>query len=532
VLGGSIALLGSQYVIGLNAVNCRTGDFLAKQQVRVGSREEVLKAVDQAATTLRGKLGESLNSIRRFDTPLEQATTPSLEALKAYSMGEKIRHAKGDDEALPFLKRAVDLDPHFAMAFSRLALAYLNLGKAELANENLQKAFTLREAVSDRERLSISGLYYLLAYGDLDQAMQTYELWAQTYPRDGEPHRNLGDVYATLGQLEKAAEEAREAIRLDPEDGISYSNLIELCLDLGRLDEANETYQRAMARGLEYSRLHLGRYAIAFLESDAAEMQRQLAWAFGKSRDESYYLSIQSDSEAFFGRLKKARELSRRAVDSSLRSNEDPANWNLHSALREAEMGNPTQSHKKIAEFLGLASTRQGETLAALALARVGDSDRAASLADDVNRRYPLDTIVNRYWLPTIRASIELNRNNPSNALDLLQVAVPYELGQSGVVPSLGSLLYPVYVRGQAYMRMRRGLEAAGEFQKILDNRGSMMNSALFPLAKLGLARAYAMQGDTAKAKVAYQDFLTLWKDADPDILILIAAKSESAKLQ
>jgi DNA-binding winged helix-turn-helix (wHTH) protein/tetratricopeptide (TPR) repeat protein len=529
VLDGSIASLGSQYVLGLKAVDCLTGDFLAQEQVTAGSKERVLKGLDEAATKLRERLGESLSTLQKFDTPIEQATTPSLEALKAYSVGEKVRHAKGDSEALPFFQRAVELDPNFAMAFSRLALAYANLGKAGLANENMQKAFTLREAVSDREKLSISGLYYVLVSGDLDQAVQTYELWAHTYSRDGEPHRNLGDEYGALGQLEKAAAEAREAIRLDPEDGISYSNLIELCLALGRLDEANAHYQRAMGRGLEYSGLHLGRYAIAFLESDAAEMQRRV---FEHSHDDSYYLSIQSDTEAFFGRLKKARELSRQAVDLSLRSNENPANWKLYSALREAEIGNPIQSRKQIAEVLGVASTREAETLAALALARSGDSDRAASLADDVNRRYPLNTIVNRYWLPTIRASIELNRNNPSRALDLLQVTVPYELGISAIVPSLGSLLYPVYVRGQAYLRVRRGAEAAAEFQKLLDNRGSMLNSPLFPLAQLGLARAFALQGDTAKARAAYQDFLTLWKDADPDTPILKEAKAEHAKLQ
>jgi eukaryotic-like serine/threonine-protein kinase len=531
VLDGSIASLGSQYVIGLKAVNCQTGDSLAQEQVEAGRKEDVLGALGEAATGLRGKLGESLRSIQKFDTPIAQVTTPSLEALKAYSLGIKIHDEKAPSAAIPFFKRAINLDPNFAMAYASLGLSYNNLGQASVAIENLKKAFERRDRVSEREKLRISATYYLIGLGDLEQANQTYELWAQTYPRDFVPHANMGVGYFFLGQHEKAVAEAREALRLDQNRAIPYSNLAQYYLALNRPGEAKAILEQALARNLDFSIFHFCLYEVGFLQGDVAAMEQQVAWAAGKRGVEDLMVSAQSDTEAFSGRLKNARELSRRAVESAQHSDlkETAALWQANAALREAEFGNLGQARRGAAAALILAPGRDVRVFAALALARAGDVVRAQALVDELAKAYPSNTVLNLYWLPTIRAAIEIKRANATKALELLEPVAPYSLGVPR--PLLLGTLYPVYMRGQTFLLLRQGNQAAAEFQKVLDHRGIVLNFLFGALAHLGLARARLLAGDTAGARVVYQDFFALWKGADPDIPILKEARVEYAKL-
>lgn len=532
VLWGSIATLGSQYVIGLNAAECSTGNHLASEQMQSVSKEAVLKTLGKAASRLRSKLGESLSSVQQFDAPLEEATTASLEALKAYSSGRKAEYQKGSSAAIPSYKRAIELDPNFAVAYAALGISYSNLGEPSLANQNLQRAYELSDRVSEREKLRISAYYYSYLAGDLVKGNEIYELWAQAYPRDGVPLGNLGGNYSYMGQYEKAASQTLAHLRIDPDDVLGYGNLVVQYAALNRFDEAKAVYRQAMARKLEDSGLHANLYGIAFLEGDAAEMKSQIAWATGQTGAEDMLLSLASDTEAFYGHLSKAKALSLRAIDSARRSDqkETAAGWQMNAALREAEFGYASQARKATSSALALASTRDAQILAALALARAGASVEAQEMEEDLGKRFPRDTLINRYWLPTINAAIEINRGNPSKAVEILQVTAPYELGESYPQFQVGGSLYPVYVRAQAYLLLHQGGEAAAEFQKIIDHRGILMNCPLGALARLGLARAYALQGQIAKSRTSYQDFFTLWKDADPDIPILKQAKAEYAK--
>jgi serine/threonine protein kinase len=532
MLAGSIASLGSQYVIGVNAANCQTGSTLAQEQVTADSKEHVLKALGETASELRKKLGESLSTIQKFDTPLEQATTSSLEALKAYTLSRKTMNEKSEVAAIPLMKHAIELDPNFAMAYATMGIMYSNIGEASLASQYSQKAYDLRDRVSERERFRITGNYYGNVTGELEKAVQTYELWAQNYPRDFLPLGYLGLLHGVVGQYEKAATEELEASHLDPNSAVNLGNLMLAYAALNRFDEAKATYQEATGRKLDHEGLHVYRYGLAMIEGDAAEMDRQAAWGAGKLGVEDIFLSTQSDTEAFSGRLAKAREFSRRAVELARQNQQNgtAAGWQANQALREAEVGHFDQSRKDAAAALALSSDRFTQVFGALALARAGDSAGAQKMADNVAKEFPLDTGVHNYWLPTIHASLALNRHEPAKAIELLQPAATYELGFISL-SYMGSL-YPVYVRGQAYLLLRQGNEAAAEFQKFLDHRGIVFNFPLGGLAHLGLARAYALSGDTAKAKTAYQDFLALWKDADSDILILKEAKAEYAKLQ
>jgi eukaryotic-like serine/threonine-protein kinase len=531
MLVGSISALGNDYVIGLNAINCASGDALVKQQVEARGKEDVLKALGKATTETRGRLGESLASVQKFATPIEEATTSSLEALKAYSMGRRAFTWEGDVAGIPYYQRAVELDPSFAMAHTALAVSYSNLGQATRASENSKKAFELRERVSEREKYRISARYYTDVTGELDNATQTYELWRQSYPRDSLPPGNLGDIHMTLGQWEKAFRETQEGIRLAPSANYQ-SNLAWTQLALNRTDDARKTVDEALAHNMDTNFLRLALYEAAFLRGDQGSMQQQLIWAAGRPREENWLLSAQSDTEAYFGRLAKARKFSERAFDSAVHADakETAALWQVNSALREAEFGNASAARQETLAALALVQGRDTRSVGALSLARAGDSAEARRLADRLDRDFPQDALREGYWLPTIRAAIELNAMNSAKAMELLKTAAPYELGQSQ--PFQLGMLYPVYLRGQAYLLARQGKEAAAEFQKIIDHRGIVLNFPLGALAHVGLARAYAMQGDTAKAKAAYQDFLTLWKDADPDIPILIAAKAEYAKLK
>ena len=529
LLGGTISGLGSHYLVDLNAVACSTGDTLAKEQAEAPSKEEVLKALNQASSTLRTKLGESLPSVQKFDVPIE-ATTPSLEALKNYSMGITVGREKGDAPSIPFLKRAIELDPNFPLAYAGLAVSYGNLGQPSLGLEYATKAYQLRDRVSEREKLRVSAVYFR-ATGEVEKETQTYELWKANYPRDSIPHGNLGANYAFTGQYEKSLVETQESLRLQGEDQVSYGNLGELYLYLDRLDDAKATLDQAYARHLDGGYLRLVTYFYAFLRGDVAQMQQHVTWAAGKPGDEDPLLSAQSDTEAYYGRVSKARDFSRRAVDSAVRadSKETAALWQVNSALRDAEMGNSAAAKQGVAAALARSKGRDVKLLASLALARVGDVAQAKALASEVEKANPSNTILKLYWLPTVNAAMELSRGNSSQALVDLEAAAPYELG--GPPPLQEGTIYPAYLRGQAYLLAHNGTAAIAEFQKLLDHRGILLNFVTGSLAHLQIGRAYAMAGDTAKAKAAYQDFFNLWKDADPDIPILKEARAEFAKL-
>ena len=389
LLIGSIASLGSHYVIGLNAQNCVTGESLAQEEVEASRKEDVLKALDQATTKLREKLGEALPSVQKFDVPIEQATTLSLDALKAYSMGMKLKAEKGDVEAIPMFKRAIELDPSFAIAYGALGRSYANLGEADLAATNIQKAFELRERVSAREKLRISSYYYSIVKEDLEKAQETNELWAQEYPQDELAHRGLGATYAALGQNEKSVAECREELRLNPNDNVGYGNLVASYIALNRPDEAKAEYQQALARHLEHPFLHINRYTIAFLENDTAEMERQAAWGEGKPGVEGSFLSLAAGTEAYYGHLNKGRELTRRAVESAQRNDEkeSAANYEIGTASAEADYGNSERARQGVAAALSLSSSRDVQPLAALVLAVAGDAPRAQAMAEDVAKR-------------------------------------------------------------------------------------------------------------------------------------------------
>jgi eukaryotic-like serine/threonine-protein kinase len=530
-IAGSIANLGSDYVIGLNAVTCADGDSLAHEQGTAHKKEHVLKTLDEAATKLRGKLGESLSTIQKFDTPLEKDTTSSLEALKAFSLSSK---TESTADAIPLVKHAIELDPSFAMAYLWLGGDYSNLGEKSLAAENTRKAYELRERVSEREKLNIESQYYYFVTGDLEKARQTYEVLAQSYPRDDAPQNNLGLIHQQLGQYDKNLAEMRESLRLAPKSPLSYANLVNAYLYLYRLHDARATAEEAEAKKLDCPELHEFLYGLAFLQDDATGMAQQVAWSSGKPGVEDVLLYNEADTAAYSGRVVKAREFSRRAVASAERTEgkETPAGYEAEATLREALLGNAAEAWRRSAAALNLSTGRDVQFGTALALALAGDAVvQSKGLADDLGKRFPQDTIVRFNYLPTIYAQLALNNNQSAKAIEVLQAATPYELG----IPGTGAFtpgLYPIYVRGEAYLAAHQGSEAVTEFQKILDHRGIVLNEPIGAIAHLQIGRAYAMQGDTAKAKAAYQDFLTLWKDADTDIPILIAAKVEYAKLK
>ena len=533
VIAGSIASLGSQYVLGLDALNCQTDESLARQQVQAARKEDVLAALDQAVSKLRKQLGESLATIQKYDTPISEATTPSLEALKAHSLGRKTRLLKGDSASIPLFRRAIELDPNFAMAYLSLGTSFLNLRQYDHTRESIRKAYELRSHVSEYEKLNISASYHAFVTGELEKAIQVYEQWSQAYPQASVPITNRGVCHAYLGQFERAVADCVESIRINPNSDLSRVGLSSYYCQLNRLDEAKAVYRELISRKVDHQTLHVNRYGIAFLESDTAEMERQVAWAAGKPGVEDILLSEQSSTEAYRGRLEKARELSRRTIEAAIRSNdkEGAGRRQTQVALREAEFGNTAQARKDAAAALALSSTESVQILAALASARAGDMARAQQMADALEKEHPVDTVIMGYWLPSIRAAIEIGRKNPAKAIDILKTAAPFELGLPNPQVGAGGTMYPVWMRGQAYLMLQQGKEAAVEFQKFIDHRGIVINYPLGALAHLGLARAYKLQGDKAKAQAAYQEFLTLWKDADPDIPILKQAKAEAASV-
>jgi serine/threonine protein kinase/tetratricopeptide (TPR) repeat protein len=525
---GSISNFGGQYVIGLDAVGCSSGDTLAKEQEEAASKQDVLKALGKAAASLRTKLGESLASVQKFDVPVE-ATTPSLEALKAYSLGITTGRTKGDAEAIPFMKRAIELDPNFAMAYCAIAVEYSNLGRADLAAENARKAYDMRDRVSERERYRISAFYFQNDTGEVEKATEAYELWAKSYPRDSIPHGNLAVIYSALGQFDKAITEVETQQRLEP-NIVGYGNLATNYINVNRLKEARQTLQEAQQKNFDGFFIRSNLYALAFLSGDSAEMERQVAWAAGRPGEEDQMLDVHADTQAFYGRLEKARDLARRASDSAVRADakETGAQWLAFQAVREAEFGNLAAARQGVARALALAPGRDVKVLSAMALARAGETSQSQAILEGLKKSEPSNTYLKVYWFPVIEAGIELAHQAPDRAIIALEPALPYELGG----PPPGVSMYPAYMRGLAYLAQKNGPAAAAEFQKFIDHSAVVQNFLTGSLARLQLARAYVVSGDTAKAKAGYQNFFTLWKDADSDIPILNEAKAEYAKLQ
>ena len=522
-LAGSITNLGTSYVITLEAINGQSGDEIAREQVEAASKEQVLKALTQAASKLRQKLGESLSSIQKFDAPLE-LTTSSLEALKAYSLGAEQSTRGKFLEAIPFHKRAVELDPNFAYAYAGLAVQYNNTNQPKLAAEYAEKAFALRDRVSELEKLRISNFYYAFVTGEPDKQIEVLQTYKGTYPRDWRAPLSLSDSYFRTGQFEKAAAEARDGLRLNPNTAVGYLNLGQAFIALNRFADAKEVIEQALHQKLDATDIHSYLYQVAFVGGDSATMQQQLDWARGKP-DEYVALNWQTQTAAFLGQWRRSQDFSRSGVDMATRSDakEVAAQYAVEAALRGAVFGQCSQTKAAISQAAGLARNNLFLTRGALALALCGDAGQAQSLVEEVTKERPKDTLINSLWVPTIRAAVQINRNNPAEAVKLLEAARGYEAGAE---------FWPQYLRGVAYLKLKSGNEAAAEFQKILDNRGQATLSALYPLAHLGLARAAALTGDLSKSRKAYQDFLALWKDADSDLPVLHEAKQEYEKLK
>ena len=533
-LTGSISSLGSQYVIGINAINCQTGDDLAQEQITADGKEHVLKALGDASTRLRQKLGESLKTIQKLDAPIDQATTPSLEALQAYSQGRKSILLKGDYTGAALLfERAISLDPNFAMAYASMGTSYYNLGEKNLAAENAKKAYELRARVSEWERFYIESHYHQFATGDLEKARQVYELWEQTYPREQVARNNLGVVYQNLGQHEKSLTKYREAGQVSPSDALTYANIVDANIHLNRFDEASATAKEALAKKLDVPDLHLYLYQLAFIRGDSAAMTQQLEWAAGKPAFHTTLLHYAADSAAYSGELAKSRELFRQAVASGMQADEKEAAASCEAAAasNEAFFGNAAQAKQHALASLALSNGRDAAYRVALALAKAGDVPLATGLADDLAGRFPQDTTVRFLYVPTVRAQLSVNRGDAAKALELLQAASSYELG----VPSTSNFandLYAVYVRGEAALAANRWQEAEAQFQKIIEARGLVVNEPIAALAYLERGRAEVSSGEKGKGKASYEIFLQLWKDADSDLPVLKDARAEYAKLQ
>lgn len=528
---GSVASLGAEYVIGLTAANCRTGDYLANVQVQAKNKETVLTSLEKATSDLRRKMGESASSMERFDAPIEEATTPSLEALKAYSLGRQAFTQKGSLAAIPFFEQAVDIDPNFAMAHAALAVVEGNLYRMHLERDAAEKAFALRSRVSSREKFRISAFYYMQVIGDLQRASETHQLWAQTYPKDDTPHDNQAAILAELGKFQEASNESRKALALSPDEWASYFNLSLHLLAQNEPAASEATIKQALQRKVGSPDLFsLPLYQIAFLSGNQETMSRLVMSVAGLEMEREL-TSVHSDTQAYYGRLGQARFFSRQAVNSELRagSREAAALWEANAALREAECGSPALARRGAATSLAATRNWQVEVLAALALARIGDTRQAKTLIRDIEKNNSSNTRLRFYWLPSIKAAIEMREGSPKRAIEALEPTVPFELGAP--LPLQLGTMYPAYLRGQAYLLLHDGVSASIEFQKLVDHQGIVLNFPLGALAHLQLARAYLISGDTTKARTGYKRFLALWKDADPDIAVLRQAKREYLRL-
>lgn len=536
ILEGSIAQLGSQYVIALRAQNCSSGDILANEQVQAGKKEDVLNALTEMASKFRMRVGESISTVEQHDMPLAEATTSSLEALQAYSTGWKVLPSSGAMAALPFFNRATEIDSNFAMAHASLGRVYADLDESDRAAENISKAWSLRDRSSDQEKFFISAAYETLVTGNLEQAQQTCEAWTRTYPREPKAHLMLaGMVHKTRGQYENAIAEARKTIALDPDFAIGYYSLAVNQSYLDRMDDAAQTILRGTARGLGIDEYVMLNYDLAFLRNDRAAMDHAVVQALSRSGGESWIFNKEAFVLAASGHVRQARSMSQRAVDQAqhVAQRERAGLWEAGAAVREALFGSALQARKEAMAALDLSKDREVQYGAAFALALSGDPSRAQALTDDLEKRFPEDTSVRSSYVPVLRALLALDRGDASTALEALQVAVPNELGvPRSSVSALFGALYPVYVRGEVYLAAHRGTEAAAEFRKIRDHRGIVVSDPIGALARLHLGRAYALTGDASEAKAAYQDFLVHWNDADPDIPVLRQAKAEYAKLK
>jgi DNA-binding winged helix-turn-helix (wHTH) protein/tetratricopeptide (TPR) repeat protein len=542
-VAGSIGSLGSEYVLGLKAVNCQGGELLAREQVTAASKEKVLGALGEAAYRLRGEMGESLSSVQKFDLKLEEFTTPSLDALKAYSLGVKANREKGPAAAIPDFQRAIQLDPNFALGYLAVGDNYTGLGELGRASVYFTKAFQLKEHASERERLFINSAYYSHVTGELDKAAQAFQEQTEINPRDSTAYDALSGVLGKLGEYEKAADTIRQALRIRPDEILYRESLLNYTVALQHFDQARQIIQEAQAQKQDDVELRNVRYAFAFLGGNSAEMAEHLQWFAAKPQYENVGFALASDTEAYAGHVRKARELTKRSVESAIRtdSKETGAIWQAIAAQREAAFGNAVQGKQAAADAFKLVPESQGvEVEAAFAFALAGDAARAESMAQDLGKRFPLDTQVQALWLPAIRAQLALNTKNPAIALNTLRTGPPIELGSIDFALNI-SCLYTVYVRGEAYLAAGQGSAAATEFQRIIDHSSMVWNCWTGALAHLGVGRANALQfralqgaeADAARVRAlaAYQDFLTLWKDADPEIPILKQAKAEYASL-
>jgi tetratricopeptide (TPR) repeat protein len=530
---GSISSLGSQYVLGLKAVNCQTGDVLAGEQVTASGKEQVLKALGDAATKLREKIGESLASVKKYDAALENVTTSSLEALQAYNLGIQTMNVANDYvAAIPFFQRAVSFDPNFAMAYQRLGASYQPQGELTRASEAMRKAYELRERTSESEKFAITSFYEIVVTGNLEAARSSLELWSRTYPRDDEPQLYLWYISATTGQYEKALAAANLSVDLAPESANNFVSVAYAQFWLNHLEEVKATEQKAAAKNLESPWLPQILYCVNFLQRDQAAMEKEAARSKGIPGIEDQMLFLESESATSYGKFAQSRELTRNAVDSALRAKETetPGEYLAHDAIREALAGNASFAKQQAQAALKLSKGKRVASFAAIALALAGDSPRATESAGELAKRFPEDTVVQLEYLPMIHAAIALRSGDAGRAVTALEATTPYELGQLNDVFTFG--LYPVYLRGEAYLAAKQGTAAAGEFQKILDHAGVVGNEPIGALARLGLGRAYALSGDSAKAKTAYRDFFALWANSDADVPVLVQAKAEFAKLQ
>ena len=533
VLEGSIAQIGTPYLLTVKAVNCSNGATVASTETQASDKNHVLDALGKTALEMRNKLGESLSTVQKFDTPLEEATTPSLEALKAFSSGKR---ATSPPLAISFLKRAVELDPNFAVAYAWLGIWHTSIGEPSIAAGYTRKAYELRDHASEPERYFVSAIYYKEVPGNLEKAEQTCKLWMQAYPRAEMPHTYLsGAIYPAMGRYNGVISEAREGIRLKPDEPVLYAFLMDGYMALNRFDEANSAYRQALQLKLYHHYYAASLYHLAFLQNDPVGMKQQVTLSAGQLGLEDTLLAYEADTAAYYGRLRESEDLTRRAMESAERADkkEISAGFYATSELREALFGNAGEARQRASVAGARSSGVDVMYASALALAYAGDTGRAQDLTEGLNKQFPEATTVQFNYLPTVRAKLALNRGNPSEAVEMLRAALPYELGQttfSGKYAWNG--LYTVYVRGEAYLAAHQASRAVAEFQKVLDHSGVVWNSPIGALAHLQLGRAYAMQGDAARARNAFQDFLTLWKDADPDIPILKQAKVEYAKLR
>jgi len=533
VLNGSIAQIGNEYTLILKATNCANGDTVASVQEQAGDKNKILEALAKAGSEICAKLGESLAMIAKFDTPVEMASTASLEALQAYSLGRKIEGADDFAAAIPPLQRSIKLDPNFAMAYAALGTAYTNIAEPGTGAEYAKKSYELRDRTSEREKLYIDSHYYQFVIGDLEKATQVYELWAQSYPRDEIPYTNLGSIDAQIGRYEKSLNVGQEAFRLNP-SGLNYSNLVTSFLCVNRLDEARVTAEEAQSKKLDSPFLRTALYQVSFLKNDVAGMAQDVSWASGKSGIEDALLAMDADTQAYSGKLRRAEELTRQAINSAAHADEKEtaAYYEAQAGVRQALFGNSDAAKRHAADALAMSNGRDVQYVAGLALAFAGDANRTQAVLSDFTKRFPEDTLVKFMYVPSLGAQQSFLRHDYSKVSEELAPALPYEMGQANGGSTISIALFPVYIRASAFLAARQGKEAAAEFQKILDHRSVVLNGPIGALVELGFGRAYALAGDSMKAKIAYQDFLAQWKDADQDIPILKKAKEEYSKLQ